>query len=457
MSSDWVDMQLGDFVELKRCYDLPKRNRKKGDVPVVSSPGVSGFHDKSKVKAPGVVTGRYGTIGKVFYIEEDFWPLNTTLYVKDFKGNDPLFVYYFLKTISYQDYSDKAAVPGVNRNHLHTATIRVPNDLGEQRGLALKLWSLDQKIELNRQINQTLEQIAQAIFKSWFVDFEPVKAKIRANEEWRIKNGELKGNNSEPSIQHSQFINRAAMRAISGKSDEELNQLPADQLEQLRATAALFPDELVDSELGLIPKGWEVSLLGKHSEILNGHAFKSKDYVADGIFVFRTKNFSDSGYSERLSDDVFLPREFSESHSKFLCRPFDYHLVMVAASIGKTAVIFPHHLPALRNQNMWCFRAKKNFPSKIYLYHTVSKVVKELVGWASGSARSFFRKGDYQNQKVILPNTNLLAHFESITFSMLNQISIKDSETNRLSELRDSLLPKLLAGELVTNLHKEAV
>ena len=94
------------------------------------------------------------------------------------------------------------------------------------------------KIQLNRQINQTLEEMAQAIFKSWFVDFEPVKAKIEA-----------KANGQDPE--------RAAMCAISGKTDAELDHLPPDQLAQLRATAALFPDELTDSELGLIPKGWE--------------------------------------------------------------------------------------------------------------------------------------------------------------------------------------------------------
>ena len=89
MSSEWRHGRLGDFVELKRGYDLPQAKRQPGKVPLVSSSGVSDRHSVAMVTGPGVVTGRYGTIGQVFYVTEDFWPLNTTLYVRDFKGNDP--------------------------------------------------------------------------------------------------------------------------------------------------------------------------------------------------------------------------------------------------------------------------------------------------------------------------------------------------------------------------------
>lgn len=133
MGDKWIDCELGDVIELKRGYDLPKTTRLAGRIPVVSSSGESGFHNESKVTAPGVVTGRYGTIGKVFYLDIDFWPLNTTLYVRDFKGNDPLFIYYFLKTISYSDYTDKAAVPGINRNHIHKAKVKIPEGIDYQK------------------------------------------------------------------------------------------------------------------------------------------------------------------------------------------------------------------------------------------------------------------------------------------------------------------------------------
>ena len=174
MTNDWKETTLGDVLELKRGYDLSQKDRIKGQFPLISSAGFSDSHNEAKVKAPGVVTGRYGTIGNVFYSEKDFWPLNTTLYVRNFKGNDAKFIYYFLKTIDYQQYSDKAAVPGVNRNHLHLAKVSIPENIKEQKAIAHILGSLDDKIELNRQMNVTLEAMAQALFKSWFVDFDPV-------------------------------------------------------------------------------------------------------------------------------------------------------------------------------------------------------------------------------------------------------------------------------------------
>ena len=99
--SRWRETTLGDVIELKRGYDLPKRQRVPGPVPLVSSSGISDHHTEAKVKGPGVVIGRYGTLGQVYYIQDDFWPLNTTLYFRDFKGNDPRFISYFLQGLDF--------------------------------------------------------------------------------------------------------------------------------------------------------------------------------------------------------------------------------------------------------------------------------------------------------------------------------------------------------------------
>jgi type I restriction enzyme S subunit len=122
----WPTVPLGDVLELKRGYDLPNSARKPGGVPIVSSSGISGYHDEAKARGPGVVTGRYGTIGEVFLVWEDFWPLNTALYIMDFKGSDPLFAYYVLRNVNFEKFSDKGAVPGINRNHLHMEPVCVP-------------------------------------------------------------------------------------------------------------------------------------------------------------------------------------------------------------------------------------------------------------------------------------------------------------------------------------------
>jgi type I restriction enzyme S subunit len=126
MTTEWQECNLGDVVTLQRGYDLTQRDRRDGSIPVVSSSGISGYHDTAKVKGPGVVTGRYGTLGEVFYIEEDFWPHNTTLFVKDFKGNHPRFISYFLYMLNFAYQNAAGAVPGINRNALHLLPVKIP-------------------------------------------------------------------------------------------------------------------------------------------------------------------------------------------------------------------------------------------------------------------------------------------------------------------------------------------
>ena len=180
----WETVQLAGFVTLKRGYDLPSSRRVDGSVPVVSSSGVTGRHDTAKVKGPGVVTGRYGTLGEVFFVSDDFWPLNTSLYVQDFKGNDPRFSAYFLKHVLAKTNSDKAAVPGVNRNHLHALVVHVTQDVDEQKSIASVLSAYDDLIENNRRRIQLLERAARLLYREWFVHL-----RFPGHEHVRMKNG----------------------------------------------------------------------------------------------------------------------------------------------------------------------------------------------------------------------------------------------------------------------------
>jgi len=139
----WQSLPLGDVVTLQRGFDLPHRARSHGNIPIVSSAGVTDYHNTSMVDPPGVVTGRYGTIGELFFVEEPFWPLNTTLYVRDFHGNDPLFIYYHLQRFDFTTFSGKSGVPGVNRNDLHAETVALPVDVEEQSSIATALSDVD--------------------------------------------------------------------------------------------------------------------------------------------------------------------------------------------------------------------------------------------------------------------------------------------------------------------------
>ncbi len=136
MNDPWATIPLGEVAALQRGFDLPHRQRKPGNIPIITSSGLGDTHAEPKVAGPGVVTGRYGTIGEVFYVSTDFWPLNTTLYVKNFYNNDPLFVSYLLRTIDFHTHSGKSGVPGVNRNDLHEISVRIPIARHEQKAIA---------------------------------------------------------------------------------------------------------------------------------------------------------------------------------------------------------------------------------------------------------------------------------------------------------------------------------
>ncbi|ENM3886364.1 restriction endonuclease subunit S [Vibrio cholerae] len=170
--SNVVSKRLGDSITLKRGYDLPEKNRKLGTYPVISSAGISGYHNEYKVDGKGVVTGRYGTLGEMYYVEGKYWPHNTALYVQDFKGNDPKYIYYLLKCIGRIRTSDKSAVPGVNRNELHEMLVPTIADRVGQVACREVLEVIDKKIELNNRINSELEAMAKTFYDYWFVQFD---------------------------------------------------------------------------------------------------------------------------------------------------------------------------------------------------------------------------------------------------------------------------------------------
>ncbi len=177
MAGEWVETTRGDVLTLQRGFDLPESERRSGPYPVIASTGPVGTHDQAMVQGLGVVIGRSGSLGGGQFIEGNFWPLNTMLWVKGFKGNDPRFCYYLLKSLGFAHFNAGSGVPTLNRNHIHPLPVTVPTSPTEQRAIAHILGTLDDKIELNRRMSETLEAMARALFKSWFVDFEPVRAK----------------------------------------------------------------------------------------------------------------------------------------------------------------------------------------------------------------------------------------------------------------------------------------
>ena len=165
----WEQIKFGDFITLQRGHDLTREQFILGEYPVVSSTTIMGYHNEYKAKAPGVVIGRSGTLGEVQYIKTNYWPHNTSLYVKDFKGNNPKFVYYFLKNFGTEASGGGSAVPTLNRNNLNVLDVSIP-DISSQNKIADILSAYDDLIENNQKQIKLLEEAAQRLYKEWFVD-----------------------------------------------------------------------------------------------------------------------------------------------------------------------------------------------------------------------------------------------------------------------------------------------
>lgn len=163
---------LGDLVEFQRGYDLPKSKFVEGKYPVQSSNGILGYHNEYKVEGPGITIGRSGTVGNPHLIRENFFPHNTSLFVKEFKGNDIEYIYYLLQYLDLGNQKSGSGVPTMNRNHLHPIKIRAYRDKTCQQRTIKILSLIDKKIQTNNQINQELEAMAKTLYDYWFVQFD---------------------------------------------------------------------------------------------------------------------------------------------------------------------------------------------------------------------------------------------------------------------------------------------
>lgn len=161
---EWEIKTFEKFAVLQRGFDLPVQDRQVGKYDLVTSNGVTDTHAEYKVKGPGVVTGRSGTLGNVFYIENDFWPLNTTLYIKDFHGNHEKFVYYKIKSFDVSRFGTGTGVPTLNRNIVHKEIVAVPK-YAEQKEIAEILSAVDEKISVNKKLKEKLTLLKKGLMQ----------------------------------------------------------------------------------------------------------------------------------------------------------------------------------------------------------------------------------------------------------------------------------------------------
>ncbi len=378
------------------------------------------FHSRLKKSAllPGdVVIVRTGNPGTAAVIPDAVGELNCSdlVIVRPGSNLDSKFLCYYINGIAQQHVD--AHLAGAVQQHFNVGSARqlplkLP-PLPEQRAIASVLGALEDKIELNRQMNRTLEEMAAALFKSWFVDFDPVHAKAEG-------------------------------RRPFGMDDE---------------TAALFPDRFVETGEGLVPEGWETTTLKEQTTKIGSGATPrggKAAYVDDGIALIRSQNVYDSEFVwrglARITDDA------AEKLAGVTVERNDVLLNITGASILRTCVIDPSVLPARVNQHVAIVRAKEGVPARYIHAHLLNQSTKNyLMGMDAGGSREAVTKGHIESVPMLLPSRQILSRFENLVQPMFEAIENDLVESRTLADLRDTLLPKLLSGEIRLKQAEKAV
>jgi type I restriction enzyme S subunit len=399
MGSNFFVTTIGEQLTLQRGFDITKNEQIDGKIPVVSSGGISSFHNEFKVKGPGVILGRKGSLGTVYYIEDNFWPHDTTLWVKDFKGNNPRFVYYFFTMMadSLKKMDVGAANPSLNRNHIHPLPTEWPIRSVQDK-IEEAITPIEEKITLNRQINQTLEQMAQTLFKSWFVDFDLV-----------IDNALDAGNDIPDTLQE-----RAEQRRLL-RAKADFKPLPAE-------TRALFPSEFEETELGWVPMGWKTCFLNEVTNIVYGKNLP-------------TAKISDSGYPVYGGNGVIgFYDQYLYEHQQVLvsCR---------GAASGKVHLSKPFSF--VTNNSLVI---ETNRLPTHYLFQAL--LIQDLTTLTSGSAQPQMTIANMNPVQILVPSEDALLAYSSFSNGVYKSVLESEHSINTLTSLRDLLLPKLISGEL---------
>ena len=319
--------KLGELIQLQRGYDLSSSKMKDGNVPVAGSNGIIGYHDEARSNHPCITVGRSGSVGKVHYYEQATWAHNTALFVKDFKGNNPKYLYYFLKNLHLDKMFDKGSsvVPSLDRKVVHSLNVPFIKDISYQKRVVAILSNLDRKIALNRAINQNLEAMAKQLYDYWFVQFDfpnedgkPYKSsggemvwnedlQINIPKNWDVcRLNEFIGKNNtgdwgadEPST------NSIEVGCIRGADIIKLNDLPKRYIKSINTAKLLSNWDVVIEVSG----GSPAQATGRSAYITPGviernggsitcsnfcHAFSFKDYEDSAYFYFVWRMFYDN-------------------------------------------------------------------------------------------------------------------------------------------------------------------
>lgn len=362
--SEWKEYKLGEVLTFQRGYDLPKGNMVDGPYPVAGSNGIIGYHTKYTTKGPGITIGRSGNIGMSHYYPIDFWAHNTTLYVKDFKGNEPKFIYYLLKTIDFSLFNTGSAVPSLNRNHVHELVVSIP-PLDEQKRIAGVLSSLDDKIDLLHRENATLEALAETLFRHYFIE------------------------NPDPT--------------------------------------------------------WKEGKLGDVVDVKSGFAFKGSSFVEGGKYKLVTI---------KAVQDGFLSLENSDCITEVPSNVKDYCylkkgdiLLSLTGNVGRCCLVDSDGLLLNQRVALLVAKDKRNWPF-VYIFFRLQTTKSLLEEMAKGTAQPNLSPVELAKMSFLIPPQIILEQFGIEASPIIGKVLSNRQQMQILSTLRDTLLPRLMAGEV---------
>ena len=386
-------VKIGEVLELQRGYDLPSSMMQDGDVVVVGSNGIIGKHNVERSKVPCITVGRSGSVGKVHYYDIPTWAHNTALFVKDFKGNDPKYLYYFLKNLHLDKMfsSESSVVPSLDRKVVHSLVVPFHSNITEQKQIAQILSLIDKKISINRAINQNLEALAKQIFDYWFVQFD------FPNEEGK------------------------PYKSSGG--------------------AMVWNDKLKRD----IPASWKTFVVDDVAEVFNGATPSTGDeqnYGGDVVWI-TPKDLSDQKQKFVYQGERNISQAGYDSCSTHML-PINTVLMSSRAPIGLLAIAKKE---LCTNQGFKSFVPKEGRIAT-YLYYYLQFHIKQIEQLGTGTTFKEVSREDVLKFPILKPNDTILDLWEN-RVSALNDRQLElQKENENLSKRRDELLPLLMNGQV---------
>jgi len=405
-----IQTTLGDFCPFNYGKGLSANKRVFGNYPVYGSNGIVDSHNEAYVKTHGIVIGRKGSVGALHISKGPFWPIDTSFYTVKGDYFETLYTYYLLKSLGLDGMNSDSAVPGLNRDNAHALKVNILEKKEERSAVAKVISKFDDKIDNNRRMNETLEEMARAIFKSWFVDFDPVHAKAAGNAPAHMD---------------------------------------AD-------TAALFPSSFGDDGL---PVGWEKKQFGDLvSNTIGGDWGKetADDKHKDQVYIIRGTDIP----SVRKNGKGNVPLRWVDP-KKLTTRKLCEGDIVIEVSGGSPTqptgrsllitkeVLDRFDFPLIPTSFCRLMRPKDD-KYTVFLHQHLSNLYQNGGTWEyqnqSTGIANFQTMYFLSNEDVIVPSDQILAAFNSLLLPILTKAN--NNENIVLAELRDTLLPKLMSGEI---------